>query len=65
MAAPIRITPEETRKKLKSGTALLVCAYDDESKFKQIQLEGGIPLSEFKSRLPTVEKDKEIIFYCA
>lgn len=65
MAVPVRITPEETRKKLESGTALLVCAYDDESKFKQMQLEGGIPLNEFKSRLPMVEKDQEIIFYCA
>jgi hypothetical protein len=65
MVIPVRINPEETRQKMESGTALLVCAYDDESRFKQMQLEGAISLSEFKSRLPMLEKNHEIIFYCA
>jgi rhodanese-related sulfurtransferase len=65
MAEPPRIAPEAVRKKVTSGTALLVCAYDDENKFKQFHLEGAIPLSEFRSRLPFLNKDHEIIFYCS
>jgi hypothetical protein len=65
MAEPLRIAPEEVRKKVASGTTILVCAYDDENKFKQLHLEGAIPLSEFRSRLPFLNNDHEIIFYCA
>lgn len=65
MTDAIRIAPEAVRKKVASGTAFLVCAYDDEKKFKQFHLEGAIPLSEFRSKLPCLNKDHEIIFYCA
>jgi len=65
MAEAFRITPEEVRKKVTSGIALLVCGYDDEKKFKQFHLEGAIPLSEFRSKLPFLNRDHEIIFYCA
>jgi len=65
MADAIRIAPEEARKKVISGTALFVCAYDDEKKFKQFHLAGAIPLSAFQSKLPCLNKDHEIIFYCA
>ena len=63
MAEPERITPEEAYQKLKNGKALLVCAYEDETKFKAMQLEGAISLNEFKSKLPSLAKDQEIIFY--
>jgi hypothetical protein len=63
MGEPERITPEEVYEKLKSGKALLVCAYDDEAKFKKMYLEGAIPLNEFKSKLPSLAKDQEIVFY--
>jgi len=33
-----RVTPEEIYPKLRSGEALLVCAYDDEAKFQQLRL---------------------------
>ena len=46
-----------------AGKALLVCAYEDEAKFKMLQLEGAISLSEFKSKLPSLAKDQEIVFY--
>ena len=65
MAEAFRIAPEEAREKVTSGTALLVCAYDDEMKFKQFHLDGAIPLSEFRSKLPFLDKDHVIIFYCA
>ncbi|MBU6392385.1 MAG: ArsR family transcriptional regulator [Planctomycetota bacterium] len=64
MTEPMRITPREVYQKLKSGTTLLVCAYDDEATFRQMQLQGGISLKEFKSRLISLSKDQEIVFYC-
>ena len=42
MAEAIRITPEETYQKLRAGKALLVCAYDNEERFRNLQLEGAI-----------------------
>ncbi len=47
MSEPERVTPEEAYNKLKSGKALLVCAYEDEMRFKSMRLEGAISLSEF------------------
>ncbi len=65
MTEPIRVAPEEIYEKVKSGKALLVCAYEDETKFMKMQLKGGISLSEFILRLPELSKDREIVFYCA
>ena len=65
MAAPIRISPEQTRRKVTSGSALLVCAYDDEEKCKKLHLEGSISLTEFKFKCSALAKNQEIIFYCA
>ncbi len=63
MKEPLRVAPEEVYQKLKSGTLLFVCAYEDEARFRTMQLEGAISLSEFKSRLATLPKDQEIVFY--
>jgi hypothetical protein len=63
MTDPIRVAPEEVYKKVKSGKAILVCAYEDEARFKQLQLEGAISFNEFKSKLPSLSKDQEIVFY--
>jgi hypothetical protein len=60
-----RVPPEEAYQKIKSGKALLVCAYDDEEKCKLIHLEGAIFLKELESKLPSLSKNQEIIFYCA
>lgn len=65
MSEPRRVTPEEIYPRMQSGEALLVCAYDDEAKFRRLQLKGAIPLAEFKSRLPALPQDREIVFYCA
>jgi rhodanese-related sulfurtransferase len=65
MTEPLRISAEDVRQKVTSGSALLVCAYDDEEKFKKLHLEGAISFAEFKSKLPSLKKDDEIIFYCA
>lgn len=59
-----RIGVDEVRRKLQSGIpTLLVCAYDNEEKFRQMQLEGAISLKELRSRLPLLAKDQEIVFY--
>jgi hypothetical protein len=63
MTEPERISPAEVHEKLKAGKALLVCAYEDEAKFKTMQLQGAISLNEFKSKLPFLAKDQEIVFY--
>ncbi|HYS15652.1 MAG TPA: ArsR family transcriptional regulator [Candidatus Binatia bacterium] len=60
-----RIDVEDARRKVAAGDALLVCAYSDDVKCKQLGLEGSITLSELEARLPSLPKDKEIIFYCA
>ena len=65
MNKPIRISPQEARQKLTAGQALLVCAYDDADKFKTHHLEGALSFSEFRSRLPGLAKNQEMIFYCA
>lgn len=63
MGEPKRITPGEAHEKVKSGKTLLVCAYEDDAKFKKMQLEGAISFNEFKSKLPSLSKDQEIVFY--
>ncbi len=63
MTEPIRIPPEEARRKVMSGEALLVCAYEDEEKFRKMHLEDAISLQEFKARLPFLSREQEIIFY--
>ena len=65
MTEPIRILPEAVRQKVEDGSALLVCGYDDPDKCKQNHLEGSVDSGEFTSRLPSIPKEKEIIFYCA
>jgi hypothetical protein len=63
MAEPKRIPPKEVYRKLETGTILLVCAYEDELKFKMMRLQGAISFNEFKSKLPSLPKDQEIVFY--
>jgi hypothetical protein len=65
MAGAIRITPEETFRKLHTGKALLVCAYDSEERFSSLHLDGAISLSAFRVKLAAIPKDQEIVFYCA
>jgi hypothetical protein len=63
MVEPKRVSAEEVNEELKAGKTLLVCAYEDESKFKKMRLQGAISLNEFKSKLPSLAKDQEIVFY--
>lgn len=63
MSEPVRATPEETRKKVLAGKALLVCAYETDEKFMKTHIEGAISLNDFKKRTDSLSKDQEIIFY--
>jgi hypothetical protein len=65
MTDPERISVEETRQKVSSESALLVCAYDADDKFKQFNLDGAMSLGNFKSKEDGLDKSKELIFYCA
>jgi hypothetical protein len=63
MTEPVRISPKEARKKVLSNEAILVCAYEEEEKFRKMHLEGAISLNEFKTRVSSLSKEHEIIFY--
>ncbi len=65
MAEAVRIPPENVRPRLQSGATILVCAYDDEEKFRRMRLEGALSLKEFEKMLPSLQKSQEIVFYCA
>ena len=57
-----RISIEKAQEKVKSGDALLVCSYGGTC--EDVLLEGAILYSELESRLPSLSKNQEIIFYC-
>ncbi|HEY3488607.1 MAG TPA: hypothetical protein VGK27_00635 [Candidatus Deferrimicrobiaceae bacterium] len=60
-----RIHPSDARIKAQRGEALLVCAYEDEDKYRSLRLDGAISLQEFRALVPTLDRRKEIVFYCA
>lgn len=60
----LRIPPEEARRKVLAGEALLVCAYNSDEKFQLLQLEGAISLSELRQQQATLPRSREIVFYC-
>jgi hypothetical protein len=63
MSAPKRIGPEEVRRKLQLGQAVLVCAYDSEAKFRDAALDGAISLGHFETRKASLPRDFDIVFY--
>jgi rhodanese-related sulfurtransferase len=65
MTEPERVGPREAFDKVSSDAALLVCAYDSDERFQALRLEGAISLHELRSKLDSLPKDREIVFYCA
>lgn len=63
MADIERISALQAHTKTKSNQALLVCAYEDEAKYRRLNLEGSISLASFTSRVNSLPKSQEIIFY--
>jgi hypothetical protein len=64
MNKPMGIDPTQAREKVRSGQAILVCAYDDEMKCRDIMLDGSVMLAEFQAAAER-SKDREVIFFCA
>lgn len=58
-----RIPVEEAYRKIKSGQALLVCAYDDEEKCRRFNLDGSMSLASFEPKVSSLPKTQEMIFY--
>ena len=63
MADIERISAQQAHAKTKANQALLVCAYEDDAKCRMLNLEGSISFTSFKSRVPSLPKSQEIIFY--
>lgn len=59
-----RISPQDAHKQVTSGQAILVCAFENEKTCSTMMLERAVTLKEFESRLPGINKDHPIIFYC-
>ncbi len=57
------IKAETTNELVSGGSALLICAYDSDEKFRKVHLKGAISLSEFDRRSGTIPKNTELIFY--
>jgi len=65
MTEVTRIDVQETKEKLATGQALLVCAYDNDDKFAKFHLDGAISLAALLKKSESLPIDQEIIFYCA
>lgn len=66
MPDPARVTPQYAWDSIQSSAdALLVCAYDDPAKCRDLMLQGAIDMTELKKKLPSLPKNREIILYCA
>ena len=60
-----RIDVPDAHRQVRTGAALLVCAYDDEADYRRLRLEGATPLAAFRRRAPGLSAERAIIFYCA
>ena len=66
-----RVTPEEARQRVESGQALLVCAYEDEARCRQMRIRDALTMAELQELLERErrekkeQRDRELIFYCA
>lgn len=65
MAHAARISARDARKAIRRNGALLVCAYDDQEKCDDVKLDGSISYPELERRLGEVDREQELIFYCA
>ena len=65
MSEPARITADVVYREVTAGKALLVCAYDDDEKFRNVHLEGAVSLADFRAKVPELDKGQAIFFYCA
>lgn len=57
-----RIEPKDAHDHAQDG-ALIVCAYDDVDKCRDLHVAGSIPLQELHRREDGLAADHELIFY--
>lgn len=60
-----RLSPAEVRQRLRDDGALLVCAYDDDSRCREASIDGAITLQELKRRERELDPAQKLVFYCA
>ena len=60
-----KIDPQEVRRAVAQGAALLVCAYDDAARTQKYRLPGTLSLEQFQARAASLPKDHQVVFYCA
>jgi hypothetical protein len=61
-----RISAGEVWRALTSNEELLlVCAYGDDAKFRNVALVGAIARSRLDEWVPQLPKTQSIVFYCA
>lgn len=60
-----RIDVEAAHHKVVAEEALLVCAYEDESRCERIRLDGSLTMSDLQQLLAWLPKSQELIFYCS
>jgi len=65
MSEAPRTSPQEAHARMRSGKAILVCAYDDDEKCGRMHLDDALTLNELRRRLRDLPSDTELIFYCA
>jgi len=66
LRGPGTISADDAHELLRTDpAAVLVCAYENEEDFRCHDLEGAIPLSQFRRRIDSFPKDENVIFYCA
>lgn len=60
-----RISVRDVQQKLaRHDGALLVCAYDDDQKWRDAGVTGSIAFSQLQAKLNNLPKTQEIVFYC-
>ncbi|MCO6437646.1 MAG: ArsR family transcriptional regulator [Phycisphaerae bacterium] len=63
---PTRVQADAVRKRMgKDDGPLLVCAYDNEEKCRNFGIGEAISYPKLKSRLDSISKSKELVFFCA
>jgi hypothetical protein len=61
-----RVSVREAHRRMSHEPGLLlVCAYDTEERFREMELEGALSWPAFQARLSSLPKEQEIVLYCA
>jgi hypothetical protein len=65
MADVERIGVDETKKLVDRGEATLVCAYRDQEKCESMRLGNALTYPEFEKKRDSLDKERNLVFYCA